>query len=181
MEDQPQLKTERLTLRPLVLTDADQVQRLAGDRDVASTTLNIPHPYPDGAAEKWITSTHTAYLTGEGVTFAITKREGGELMGVISLNFHAKEKSAEMGYWIGKPYWNQGYVTEAAAAVIEYGFMQKGLKRLFARHMTRNPASGRVMQKLGMKYEGRIKDKEQKWGKFEDLDYYAILREEYLK
>ena len=86
---------------------------------------------------------------------------------------------AEMGYWIGKPYWNNGYCTEAAEAVLRYGFTELGLNRIYAHHFGRNPASGRVMEKIGMVYEGCLRQHVQRWGVFEDLKIYAILKSEY--
>lgn len=180
MEHQPVLATERLNLRPLAASDVPDVELLAGDREIAATTLNIPYPYPEGAAERWIASSHERFQNDEGVTFAITLRETGAFMGAISLNFRHDAENAEIGYWIGKPFWNQGYTTEAARAILAYGFQTLHLNRMFARHLVRNPASGRVMQKIGMQFEGRLRQHEKKWGNFEDLDYYGILRDEYL-
>ena len=85
---------------------------------------------------------------------------------------------AEMGYWIGKPYWGQGYAAEASLAVLAYGFDQLGLHRIWARHMRRNPASGRVMQKMGMLYEGCMCQHVKKWDEFEDVLIYACLKSE---
>jgi RimJ/RimL family protein N-acetyltransferase len=102
---QPTLKTERLILRPFDPADAPLVQILAGDKDVASTTRLIPHPYPDGLAESWIASLQGAYERGEGVSFAITLKEGA-LIGSIGLILSLADHHGEMGYWIGTPYWN---------------------------------------------------------------------------
>ena len=84
---------------------------------------------------------------------------------------------AELGYWIGKPYWGQGYCTEAARATLDFGFEQLGLNRIFAHHFARNPASGRVMQKIGMTREGRLRQHVKKWDAFEDLELYGILKD----
>ena len=82
-----------------------------------------------------------------------------------------------MGYWIGKPYWNQGFGTEAALAILRYAFEQLGLNRVYAAHFRRNPASGRIMQKIGMTYEGRLRQHVKKWGDFEDMEYYGHPQE----
>ena len=87
--------------------------------------------------------------------------------------------NAEMGYWIGKPYWNQGYGTEAAGGILQYAFEQLDLNRVYAAHFRRNPASGRIMQKIGMTYEGCLRQHIKKWDSFEDMEYYGILRSEY--
>ena len=174
------IKTERLILRPFMLADAPEVQRLVSERDIAATTINIPHPYEDGIAEDWIKTHEQKFEQGESVSFAITHREQGFLIGAIGLDIeYPNGESRQLGYWIGKPYWNQGYCTEAARAVVKYGFDALHLNRIFARHFGSNPASGRVMQKTGMKYEGTMREAIKKWGRFEDMVCYAILKGEY--
>ncbi len=179
MIEQPILHTRRLTLRPFTLADAADVQRLASAYEVASPTASIPHPYEDGMAEAWI-NTHPAHLAdGTGITYAITLAKTGELCGAIGLVLAAKHLRAELGYWIGTPYWGQGYCTEAALALCDLGFRDLKLHRIRALHMTRNPASGRVMQKIGMRHEGTLREHELKWGVFETMECYAILRSEW--
>lgn len=176
---QPTLETPRLILRPFAPGDAPEVERLAGDRDIASTTINIPHPYPDGAAEQWIAGHQDAYARGEMATFAIVARESGRLVGAIGLVIAAQHARAELGYWVGRPYWNRGYCTEAAREILRFAFQDLGLNRVQAAHFTRNPASGRVMQKLGMLREGTMRELFRKRDGFEDADGYAILRREW--
>jgi ribosomal-protein-alanine N-acetyltransferase len=180
MKERPTLETTRLILRPFTWGDARDVQRLAGDREVASTTLNVPHPYEDGMAEQWIGTHQEKYERGELVNFAIVRRVDNALLGAIGLRITQQHTHAELGYWIGQPYWNAGYCTEAAHAVVAYGFEGLGLHRIHASHMTRNPASGRVMQKIGMYYEGCLRQHINKWGVFEDLAIYGILQSEYV-
>ena len=171
----PTLRTQRLVLRPFTLADAPRVQKLAGEREVALNTLTIPHPYPDGAAEEWIRS----HELKEGeVGFAI---DDGQLVGAIGLKVKRDDDIAELGYWIGVPYWGLGYASEAAAEVIRYGFEELQLNKIYAAHFTRNLASGRVMQKLGMCYEGTLRQHHKKWGEYVDEDVYGILREEWKK
>lgn len=178
---QPVLRTERLWLRAFDLTDAPAVQALAGDERVASTTLNIPHPYEAGAAEAWILTHRQLYAAGVVISFAIVIQQTRELTGAIGLRLEARHQRAEIGYWIGVPHWNRGYCTEAARAVLEYGFGVLELNRVHAAHFTRNPASGAVMRKLGMLHEGRMRQHVLKNGVFEDIEKYAILRSEYLQ
>jgi len=155
------------------------VQQLAGDRDVASTTLNIPHPYEEGMAEEWINSHQQRFEQNEFVTFAVALRPDNILIGTISLHLNVEHDHAELGYWIGKPYWNRGYGTEAARAVVQYGFEVIGLNRIHAAYLKRNPASGRIMQKIGMVHEGCLKQHVKKWDIFEDLELYGILKRDY--
>jgi len=179
MTKQPTLTTPRLILRPFTLADAPSVQRLAGEWAIADTTANIPHPYEDGVAEAWIRSHVEQFEHRTGVIFAITLKDTDELVGAISLfSLRAASNRAEMGYWIGVPFWNKGYCSEAAKALIRYGFDELGLNRVFAEHMARNPASGRVMEKAGMTYEGTLRQHVKKWDRYEDLKVYGILRSE---
>ena len=176
MADQPTLQTERLTLRPFAAEDGPRVRELAGDRKVAETTGLIPHPYPEGAAEEWIGTHGELFEKTEAAVFAVTLTETGELVGAIGLVINEACRSAEIGYWIGVPFWNRGYGTEAARELIRYGFDELDLHRVFAHHFSNNPASGRIMEKIGMRYEGRMRDAFVKWDEFVDTVHYAILR-----
>lgn len=167
-------------MRPFTFEDAAGVQRLAGDPAIADVTLNIPHPYEDGIAEAWIGTHKQVFEEGQGVVFAVALAASDELVGCISLTgISSRFRRAEMGYWMGKPYWNRGYASEAARALIGYAFQDLGLHRVFATHLVRNPASGRVMQKAGMTYEGTLREHAGKEGRLEDLALYGILRHEW--
>ena len=173
----PTLNTQRLTLRPFTLDDAPVVQRLAGDREVASTTFNVPHPYEEGAAEAWI-GTHAADWKARSMLVLAVTVQGDDLIGAISLHLSFPHRRAELGYWIGVPYWNRGYATEAGRALLDYGFDELGLNRIDAHYIMRNPASGRVMEKLGMKPEGTLRQHMMKWDVLEDVALYAVLASE---
>lgn len=177
---QPTLSGARLDLRPFGPHDAPAVQALSGAREIADTTLTIPHPYGDGAAEQWIATHAPAWAAGDRASFAVVERASAQLVGAIGLTLRAPHGRAEMGYWIGVPFWNRGYATEAAALVLGFGFGELGLNRVHAQHFSRNPQSGRVMRKLGMRHEGRLRQHVRRWGSYEDLEQYGILRDEWL-
>ena len=179
MRTAPPLLTEKLLLRSLTLEDAQDVQHLAGERDIASTLSNMPHPYEDGMAEEWIRSCSGKFEKDEALNFAIIRRTDKKLIGEIELRLDRENESGELGYWIGKPYWNCGYATEAARAVVAYGFEVLKLNRVQAKHFKRNPASGRVLEKIGMRYEGCRRQHIKKWDNFEDLMEYGMLRADY--
>jgi ribosomal-protein-alanine N-acetyltransferase len=168
--------TERLLLRSFHRGDAPEVQRLAGAREIAAGTLTIPHPYPDGAAEAWI-ATHGK--AADAMHVAIERREGDVLVGAIGLRYERAHNRAELGYWIGVPYWGNGYATEGATAVLR-GAFELGLNRVYGFHFTNNPASGRVLQKIGMKHEGTRRQHSLKWGEYLDSEAYGILRSDWL-
>lgn len=151
------LETPRLRLRPFTLEGAPMVQQLAGDSRIADTTGSVPHPYLDGMAEAWIATHESSATEGDSYTWAIANLETDELIGCISLILD-RHNGAEMGYWLGVPYWNHGFMSEAARAVIEAGFSTLKLHRVVARHFVRNSASGRVMQKAGMTLIGTMRD-----------------------
>lgn len=175
------IETERLHLRFFTLDDAPTVQKLAGAWDIARTTVNIPHPYLDGMAEQWIANHLEAMQEGAFLTLAITNKADDALMGSIAMRINKPNRWAELGYWIGTQYWNKGYVTEAVQAVIRLGFEELNLNRIQAQHLTQNPASGRVMQKNGMRYEGTLRQVVYRFDTYHDLAQYAILREEYVR
>jgi [ribosomal protein S5]-alanine N-acetyltransferase len=171
----PILETDRLLLRGFREADASDVQALAGRFEIADTTLTIPHPYEDGMAEEWIAQHEGAFKECRGVTFAITFKSDGSLVGAISLMGIEAGHQAELGYWVGVPYWGQGVCTEAGTSTVAYAFSDLGLIRLHARHLSRNPSSGRVLQKVGFVHEGCRRSHVRKWGKFEDVEEYGLL------
>ena len=177
--DQPVLRTERLILRAFTLDDALAVNELLADKEIAANTQLIPFPYTVQMAVEWIEPQTKAWQEGRAAVFTLclsSQSEQGTVIGAVGLEIDSAHERAEMGYWVGKKYWGSGYCTEAATAVIDFGFKQLGLNRVFAYHMLRNGASGRVMQKLGMTQEGTLNQHVKKWGKFEDVALYGILR-----
>lgn len=173
------LLTERLLLRVPRLEDAPRVQRYAGEYDIAATTSNIPHPYPDGAAEAWIERVREAAQARRDFAFAITFKEDDLLIGAISIHPNFDHKRAEIGYWLGKPFWSQGITSEAAARIVRFGFEDLGLYRIQATYFVDNIASRRVMEKSGMTFEGVLRGYVHKWDTPRDLGMCAILRYEW--
>ncbi|MDE0399558.1 MAG: GNAT family N-acetyltransferase [Candidatus Poribacteria bacterium] len=180
MKTAPTLHTERLILRSFTLEDAPDVQRSAGDRDVSSTLTSVPYPYEDGMAEEWFRFCHDSFEKGKGVHFAIALITDKSFIGTIGLEqLDRKHEKGELGYWLGKPYWNRGYATEAARAVVAYGFEVLKLNRIYAYYYTRNPASGRVLEKIGMHTEGCLRQHIKKDGNFEDVIACSILKADF--
>jgi RimJ/RimL family protein N-acetyltransferase len=169
------LETERLTLRPLEMADAPALVEVCKDREIAANTLTIPFPYSMRDGLRWLSSLQPGRERGEHVCFGICRREDGAVIGTIGLMVQRDHDRAEIGYALAKPLWNRGYATEAVKAVIDYGFKTLGLHRIYASHYGRNPASGRVMIKAGMRPEGTAQGHVKKWGVFEDSVQYAIL------
>lgn len=175
----PCIETPRLWLRPFAPADARAVQLLAGAREIADTTAVIPHPYPDGAAEAWIATHRAAWEQHQQLTLAITLKTDATLVGAVGFTFSEEHDRAELGYWIGVPFWRNGFATEAASALVDFGFRVLGLQRVQAQHFARNPPSGHVLLKLGMKREGLALRAFKKNGRYEDLVGYGILRRDW--
>jgi ribosomal-protein-alanine N-acetyltransferase len=179
MDACPTLHTERLILRQFQPSDADTVQRLAGVKEVAAGTL-LPHPFEVEAAAQWIAQQQEQFAAGTAITIAIVLAEEEQLIGSIGMDIASEHQLARLSYWLGTDYWNQGYCTEAVRAVIDYGFTRLSLHRIYAPHFHNNPASGRVLRKIGMTYEGRMREHYIRFGRFVDVEIYGILREEFL-
>lgn len=179
MQEIPRLTTQRLLLRPFDIDDAPSVERLVGSRAVADTTLTIPHPYPVSGGVQWIETHVAAWERRENLALAICDRTAPSMLfGAITLHLSLPHAHGEIGYWIGVDHWGNGFATDAARAVVEYAFAHLALHRVQGRHFTRNVASGRVMQKVGMVLEGTHRDAYRRWGHFEDVAVYAILTPE---
>ena len=178
LKPRPTLETRRLVLRPFTLDDAPVVRQLAGAREIARMTTHIPHPYEDGMAEEWIKSHQALFEYGTHHIFAIVLCGQSQLCGAIALVVNAEHLNAELGYWIGVPFWGRGYCTEAASTVIGYAFGQLRLHRVHAACFACNASSRHVLQKIGMTHEGTLRDHVKKWDRFEDVEKYAILARE---
>jgi RimJ/RimL family protein N-acetyltransferase len=175
-DSRPALRTIRLILRPLRLSDGFDVRRMAGNSKVAENTLHMPFPYPEGIAEEWISTHAQDFLDNKQLVLGICLRTDKKLIGCIGLTLRKDIENAELGYWIGEEFWNQGYATEAATALLEYGFHSLNLHKIFAYYFSTNAASGRVMKKIGMVQEGFLKEHVRHWGEYKDLYLYGIIK-----
>ncbi len=142
-------------------------------------TRSIPHPLSLAQAQDWLAKRVTEMAEEKSATFAVTLKSTSKLIGAIGLHIEPEHCCAEMGFWIGMDWWGQGYATEAARAVLRYAFELRGLNRIHAHHMTKNPASGRVLEKAGLVREGLFRQAIRKWDSFEDVVVFAILREDW--
>src|SRR5690625_3067149 len=150
------LETERLLLRSLRREDAKRIEELAGDYEVAKTTLSIPHPYPQGSAADFIESSLQAEKKGEYTIFAIVEKDMNHLIGIIDISIALAHERGELGYWIGKPYWGMGFGTEATRSMISYAFETFSLHKIFARAVTHNPGSRRDKKIVAISTQGLL-------------------------
>lgn len=173
------LHTERLVLRRFCETDAADIFAWAGNPEVTRYVSYRTHRSVEDS-EKILQYWLKGYKREDNYNWAITL-DGRKVIGQISVTEHDGLWDAGMGWQIDKPYWNRGYMTEAARAVFEYLFCEIGFHRIYSGHDTRNPASGKVMQKLGMTPEGIARQHYYKAGfGTGDAQKYAILKEEWL-
>ena len=148
----PCLETERLLLRPPEFRDVPAIAALAGDWDVAKNLASMPHPYREDDAREFVSRTQMKGASGEVFCFAILRKADEAFMGCSGLNL--KDGRFELGYWFGKPFWGRGYATEAAKKVVSFAFRDLKATSLSAGWFHDNPASGRVLEKLGCRPDG---------------------------
>lgn len=173
----PILVTERLALRELRDTDAAAIAAGAGDRRVAKYLLQVPSPYPVALARRWAIARRAWWDQGRGLTLAVTRRdEPDRLLGTVSLRRHARDRRAELGYWLAVPAWGHGIATEGVRAIVDYGFRELVLARIYAQVIADNRASMRVLEKLGMRREGVLRQHVKKARRLHDLVLFGLLR-----
>ncbi|CAH0142044.1 GNAT family N-acetyltransferase [Chryseobacterium sp. Bi04] len=175
MNEFPIIETERLILSQLEEKDIPFITEYLQHRIFSDLTSNIPYPYTENDAQLWLKMSKEAFEDHTGYTFGIRNKEG-HIIGAIGLHDRDDDK-AELGYWIGMSYWNKGYVTEAAKAIVHFGFKELKFNKIFATHLYQNPASGKIMEKIGMEKEAVLKQDVKKGGEYFDLVMYSIFND----
>lgn len=180
MIDTPVIETARLQLRTPVQSDIQAIQTAAAAREIADTMISLPHPYPEGEAERYLARQRIEQEAGHSYTFIIELIKDGGLCGVIELRDIDREHSqGELSFWLAVEVWGKGYMSEALQAMVRYGLEVLKLNRLYAYHMLRNPATGRILEKNAFRQEGVLFQRVRKWGHFEDVALWAILRQDW--
>lgn len=174
------IETERLILRPFTIEDAEAMYRNWASEDEVTKYLTWPtHPNVDvtkAVLQSWI----ERYVEPDFYQWGIELKETGELIGNISVVQHNEDRaSAVLGWCMGTRWWGQGIMPEAGKAVLKYLFEEVGFNRIAADHDPNNPKSGRVMQKIGMTYEGTWRAAGKSNQGIIDEVWYSILAEEY--
>ncbi|WP_248750511.1 GNAT family protein [Pseudomonas sp. MWU15-20650] len=175
----PQLHTPRLLLRALEADQAEVLFSLANGPKIADNTANIPSPYTLETAQEFIAGTAEKYRAGELLNLGMHVRETGELVGMVSLRLNARHHYGHLGGWVAAHSRNQGYGAEAASAVMDFGFAELGLQRVGSQCFGRNKESARVMEKIGLRYEGCLREAFLKNGVYEDLLGFATVRDDW--
>lgn len=177
----PTLETDRLTLRRIKNCDAYDMYDYSCRSDVTKYLLWSPHPSID-YTKAYISSLQSQYRSGNFYDWAIVLRDENKMIGTVGyteINTH--NNSAELGYVINPHFWRKGFATEAVSALIEFGFVELGLNRIYARYMVGNENSRRVMEKCGMSFEGINRSLLYVKNEYRDIGICAVLADDYVK
>lgn len=174
----PQLKTERLLLNQPTENDVKTISKILNHDVYSHNTINIPFPYSDKDAQFWLELCRNGFKNETQYIFAIRLQDTNQLIGGIDLGIDKRFNKAELGYWIDQDHAGKGYATEAAKAIINFGFHELKLKRIFATYFDFNIASGKVMEKIGMTKEGLLHCHTRKHDVYQNHVLYAIINQD---
>ncbi|WP_053404950.1 GNAT family N-acetyltransferase [Persicobacter sp. CCB-QB2] len=181
IEDLPLLKGPKIHLKTPGAKDIPRICELLNEPEVSAYTLFIPHPYREKDAIFWLNMGHQGLNNQNQFIFGIYKNDSGEFIGGIDLRLERMHRKGELGYWLGKPHWNQGLMTEALELMISWAMEDLKVNKIIALHDVDNPASGRVMEKCGMIKEATLIDHFFVNKKFTTLHQYYINKNHYYK
>lgn len=180
MQNFPEITTQRLILNQPVETDRKNLLLYLNETpEFAENTLSMPYPYTNESADFWFKMSQEGFEKKDAFIFAIRDKETLKLMGGIGLHLTPQHHKSEVGYWIAKPFWNKGYVTEALKAVLKFAFEELKLNKVYASYYPHNPASGKIMEKCGMKHEAFLKEEYYTLGRYLDVNRFSILKSDY--
>lgn len=174
LKEFPRIETERLILSQLKEEDIPSVTKYLQNKIFSDLTSNIPYPYTREHAEFWLKISKEAFDENTGYTFAVRNKEE-QIIGAVGLHDRDDDK-AELGYWMGKSFWNKGYITEAALGLIDFGFRELEINKIYATYFLHNPASGRIMEKIGMEKEALLKQHLKKDDEYFDVLMYSVFK-----
>lgn len=174
-------ETERLLLRPFTSEDAARMHKLSNTKEIAEATCEMPYPLELYMVEEWIKDHREECEQGDQAIFVIELKKTNSLIGSVEFVIDKKTLEAEVGYWIGKPYWRKGYCMEAALEMLRFGFDELYFRRVFAMIFQWNTSSRKLLQKLGMSYEKTFSKYVDKWDREEEIEQYYLTRETYKK
>lgn len=180
MNSFPTLSTERLVLSQPTISDVeDVVFQMNSTSEISENTLSLPFPYLEENAHFWFKMAEDGFANKDAFIFGIREKENLKLIGAIGLHIDLGNNKAEVGYWLGKSFWNKGYVSEALQEVIKFGFEDLNLNKIYASHFLHNPASGKVLEKNGFTFEAVLLQEILKNEKYLDIRRYSYLKQNY--
>ena len=173
----PTLETPRLLLRKVAMADARDLFIYGRDPEVARHVLWEPYR-TEADARAYVRFLQRQYRGDQPSSWGIVYKIENRMIGTIGFMWRNQDhNSAEIGYSLARPYWNRGIMSEALREALRFGFERLGLHRIEAQHESDNPASGRVMEKAGMRREGTLRGRLYNKGRYVDVELYAILRD----
>ncbi|MEO8612698.1 MAG: GNAT family N-acetyltransferase [Chloroflexota bacterium] len=176
----PTLETKRLMLREIIPTDAEALFRIRGDYEVTKYNIGTAYDRFD-QAEDLIAAMAQAYREEKEIRWGIALKPDNTVIGMCGYNYWIRRDArGSVGYDLERAYWGQGVMTEAVAAIVAFGFHNMGLNRIEADADARNPASARVLAKVGFRQEGLQREQFYEDSSFNDLVLFALLRKDYL-
>ena len=180
MKEFPNLKTRRLELRKIQLTDISTLIEYVNHKSISDNVLNIPFPYKEEDAIFRMNFILEGYKNKNRFVFAITLKKENGLIGEIGLHLDKDHNRAEMGFWLAEPFRKMGICTEAAGRLLKFGFEELALHKIIATHYLDNKASGKVLSNSGMVKEGELKDHYKNGDMYLSVVQYRMTLEEYL-
>jgi ribosomal-protein-alanine N-acetyltransferase len=175
-------ETDRLVLRPIVSGDADALENAFNHREIYDITTHMTYPYTNQNARDYIRKTINRTRANDGYNFAVILRKNGELIGEVHLiKFRRKHNTCELGYVFNPEHWKNGYATESCREIIRFAFYDLGIRRLLALTMASNDASRKLLERLGFKCEGILREHIMQRETPVDFAYYGLMKKEWHK
>lgn len=174
------LESNRILLMCFKKEDAYRIAELANNEELANI-LGLPHPYKIDIAQEWIATQPELIKMGIEYPLTIIDKQVKEIVGTITIRVDKKNNKGELGYWIGRDFWGKGYASEAVNRMIEFGFIELHLNKIWASAISRNIASIKVLEKSGFQKEGTLRQNKLLLDTYEDVDVFGLLRCDYIK
>ena len=179
IEKFPSLESERLRLGQLSAKDIPSITAYADNPNISKMTLNLPYPYFEKDAIFWINMSNQGFQNKNKYIFGVFLQSTAEFIGGIGLHLNEQYDRAEIGYWIAEPFWGKGYCSEAVSLILNFGFNELKIHKIYASHLIGNPASGKVMINNGMIKEGEMIDHFKKGDEYRSVRQYRLTKAEY--
>lgn len=177
----PYIKGEKINLRRIKRSDAESIQENGNDPDVMRYLFS-PYPYTMEHVYGFIKASHRMHGEETGYPLGIEHKQTKQIIGLIGLyRVDHSNRLAETGFWLGKKYWRRGYTKEAVILTLKFSFEELNFHRIYARTFHPNKASMKLIEKIGFIYEGSLRKHVFKHGRFMDMHFYGILKEEFKK
>ena len=152
---------------------------MANNRAIHEATLRIPYPYTPKDGREYLNRAMSDMLEDKEYIFAILLNETSACIGTFVFKMNLSDNKAEIGYWLGEPFWGKGYITEVVQRMLAFGFNELGLHRIEAHHLLFNKASGKVLEKCGLTLEGQLRSEVKHGALYHDVVLYGLTKDDY--